>query len=388
MNAPERVEAVVVGGGLVGLAAAASLARIGMRVAHLAPPAPPDRRTSALMMPSVDWLMGEGLVAEPSRIGHRLGRIRIIDMTGRLVRAPETLFDSAEAGLPAFGWNFANIALAEAFAAAARHQAGLSTRAESLASLQRHGDVWRLQLSGGGVLDAPLVVGADGRGSLVRKAAGFAVRQRALEESALVGDVRLARPIGDCSIEFHYPRGPFTLVPAGDDRANLVWIDDPAVLGSARQAEPEALERLLREKSLGLFGAIKLAGSTAVFPLSQLSVAEPGRDGVVLVGEAAHAFPPIGAQGLNLGLRDLADLATALRAADRSAQGWAQAASLDYARRRSGDVVRTAGLVEALYGSLVTSMLPAQILRAGGLWAMRTLPRLRKAAFDVGMGRR
>src|SRR5690606_15928230 len=99
MSAP--VQAAVVGGGLTGVAAAIVCARAGLETVHLAPPAPPDRRTSALMQPSVDFLHSAGLVDVPESIGNPLTRIRIIDATGRLIRAPETLFDAAEIGLAA-----------------------------------------------------------------------------------------------------------------------------------------------------------------------------------------------------------------------------------------------------------------------------------------------
>ena len=116
-------DAVVVGGGLVGLAAAVAVAKAGLDTLHLVPKGPPDRRTSALMLPSVDYLRQSGLVPDPAAIGHPLTQIRIIDATRRLIRAPETPFDSAEIGLDAFGWNFPNVKLAEAIEAA---RAGLS----------------------------------------------------------------------------------------------------------------------------------------------------------------------------------------------------------------------------------------------------------------------
>jgi 2-octaprenyl-6-methoxyphenol hydroxylase len=107
--------------------------------------------------------------------------------------------------------------------------------------------------------------------------------------------------------------------------------------------------------------------------------------GVVLVGEAAHAVPPIGAQGLNLGLRDVADLSAALATLDRTGS-WAARLSENYARRRAADLSRTGGMVDALFRSLLSDLLPAQALRAGGLWALKLLPPLRRQAFRIGMG--
>jgi 2-octaprenyl-6-methoxyphenol hydroxylase len=381
-------DAIIVGGGLVGVATAIAVAKAGLKTIHLAPAGPPDRRTSALMMPSVDYLVAAGLIDDPGDIGHPLTQIRIIDATGRLIRAPETLFDAQEAGLSAFGWNFANARLLERFHSVAATLDGLETRNMGATAFAA-GDVGgTLTLADGSTLSAPLIVGADGKSSLVRSAAGFPIHEHQFEQAALVCDLDLGRPIGGTSIEFHYPNGPFTLVPAGDKRANLVWIDERATLEGARASGPEALAKLFTEKSQRLFGSIQLVTPTHVFPLSTLSVSKPGRQGVLLVGEAAHAFPPIGAQGLNLGLRDVADLAGVLQGADRTQPDWADKASESYASLRAGDLARTGTMVDALFRSLLADMLPAQGLRAGGLWVLRLLPALRKQAFTIGMGNR
>ena len=377
-------DAIVVGGGLAGVAAAIAVAKAGLKTIHLAPSGPPDRRTSALMMPSVDFLRSAGLIDEPEVLGHALSQIRIIDATNRLIRAPETLFDAQEAGMAAFGWNFANIKLMERFHAVAEDLPDLETRNAGATDLAGT----TVTLTDGSKLSAPLIVGADGKKSLVRSAAGITTREAAFTQAALVCDLELGRPIGGASIEFHYPQGPFTLVPSGANRANLVWIDDHAVLEAAKAGGPEALLATFREKSQRLFGAITLASPAFVFSLSTLSVDKAGADGVVLVGEAAHAFPPIGAQGLNLGLRDVADLAASLAAIDRSSSDWATRVSADYIARRATDLARTGGVVDTLFRSLLADMLPAQALRAGGLWALKLAPGLRKQAFAVGMGNR
>lgn len=378
---------IVVGGGLTGLAAAVSLARASLEVIHLAPTAPPDRRTSALMMPSVDFLREAGLVDDPAAIGHPLTAIRIIDATPRLIRAPETLFKAEEAGLSAFGWNFGNATLLDHFTKASPAN-GLTTRTEAVTAYGREGDLGLVTLSDGTSLRAPLVVGADGKKSLIRAAAGIATREHQFAEAALVCDLDLSRSIGGASVEFHYPYGPFTLVPAGGKRANLVWIDEEKKLREIQAAGPDALLAAIHERSQRLFGTVTLASPSFVFPLSTLTVDIAGKDGVALVGESAHAFPPIGAQGLNLGLRDVADLVVAVKADDRTQPDWGSAVSRDYAERRAGDLARTGSMVDALFRSLLGEMLPTQALRAGGLWALRLLPGLRRQAFSLGMGQR
>ncbi|MEO8757295.1 MAG: FAD-dependent monooxygenase [Devosia sp.] len=379
-------KAVVVGGGLTGLAAAVAVAKAGLETVHLVPKGPADRRTSALMLPSVEYLKSAGLVPDPAAVGHPLTQIRIIDATNRLIRAPETLFDSAEFDLPAFGWNLPNVKLAENFEAARSALPNLTTIETTLTDIETGPNGSTLALGNGETLVTDLVVGADGKKSRVRESAGFRARENGFSQAALVCDLGLDRPIGGASVEFHYENGPFTLVPAGGNRANLVWIDERDVLKSAQEGDREKLAALFREKSQRLFGAIELLTPGHMFLLSTLTVDVAGKDGVVLVGEAAHAFPPIGAQGLNLGLRDVADLSAALAATDLDAPGFGQALSDDYARRRAGDLARTGKVVDALFRSLLAEFLPTQALRASGLWALKLVPPLRRAAFDIGMG--
>ena len=281
--------------------------------------------------------------------------------------------------------------LLEAFEAAARGAAQPARPCETaLDGLERDGDGWQLHARRWQhARRPPLVVGADGKKSLVRAAAGFRAREHGFTQAALVCDLELGRPLGGTSVEFHYPHGPFTLVPAGGNRANLVWIDDREVLEAAQaRRQGRACARIFREKSQRLFGDIELLTPAHMFPLSTLTRRPSrARDGVVLVGEAAHAFPPIGAQGLNLGLRDVADLAAALAQSTAPRRIGRIASARDYAARRAADLARTGTMVDTLFRSLLADMLPAQALRAGGLWALKLLPALRKQAFRARHGR-
>ena len=117
-----------------------------------------------------------------------------------------------------------------------------------------------------------------------------------------------------------------------------------------------------------------------------------GHAGVVLVGESGHAFPPVGAQGLNLSLRDVADLLKCIDEAVKAnsdnalSSDWAEIAAKNYDRKRSSDINRTNHMVDTLFKTLLSDFLPTQMVRAGGMWALKSLEPLRKQAFHLGMG--
>lgn len=386
-HTPTPYQAIIVGGGLAGLAAAFALATNGLKVAHLAPTTLPDSRTSALMTPSVKIMQELGLVDSHEKIGVPLEKIRIIDATQRLIRAPEALFDSKEVGQVAFGWNFANARLAEQFSPLLKAQKDLHQINATAMNLTKSGENWAVQLSDGTELSAPLIVGADGKSSFVRNSVGIGIKQTMHKQSALVCDLTLGRPLNGESVEYHYPDGPFTLVPAGANKANLVWVDKANVLEDIKKLSPAQILNVLQEKSQNLFGNLTLDTGVFVFPLSSHHAHTMGRDGVVLVGESGHAFPPIGAQGLNLSLRDVSDLITCVQQnSPESEKGWAEKVSNAYEKRRASDIRRTSGMVDTLFRSLLSEILPAQALRAGGIWALKSIPPLRKYAFHMGMG--
>lgn len=386
-NSSEKSDAIVVGGGLAGLVTAFALANSGLDVIHLAPLAPPDSRTSALMTPSVKIMQDLGLVDDPNDIGVPLEKIRIIDATNRLLHAPEALFDSTEVGEAAFGWNFANTKLLQTFGPQVTAQNSLTQLPASAEKLTQTDQGWEIKLSNGNSVRGPLIIGADGKNSFVRQSANIALHKTQHKQSALVCDLTLGRPLEGESVEYHYPNGPFTLVPAGGLKANLVWVDSHDVLQEVKQRSETEILNLLQEKSQNLFGEIKLDSGVFVFPLSSHHVDKMGQNGIVLVGESGHAFPPIGAQGLNLSLRDVSDLIACLdHSFDQKDNEWATKISTDYQQKRFADIKRTSTMVDTLFKSLLTEVLPAQAIRAGGIWALKSIPPLRKFAFQMGMG--
>ncbi|MCA0401527.1 MAG: FAD-dependent monooxygenase [Proteobacteria bacterium] len=382
---PVQHDVIVVGGGAAGLATAIGLARNGLDTLVLGVPDAPrdDGRSAALFESSLAFLDRLDIAQALKAHGAPLRAIRLIDITGALVRAPTTTFRAVELGQEAFGWNIPNAKIVEEMAKAARVTPGLAVSSAFVAGFETHQDGMSVRLSDGTMLETRILVGADGQKSRVREAAGIGVRIKPYPQAAITCRLRHTRDHEDVSLEFHTREGPFTFVPVGDHTSALVWIMKPekaeAMLALSREAFAEAIMR----RSTGALGTLEIEGPIAAVPLQKLVADKLVADRVALVGEAAHAFPPIGAQGLNLGLKDVEALVARLGAA--KAEGHALESALPlYARDRRVDVeMRSAG-VDILNSALIADRLPLDLARAVGLGALRSISPLRRLAMRVG----
>ena len=373
----------VVGAGPVGLAAALLLNDIGYRVASVAPALPPtDQRTSALLAGSVALLERVGVWSHIASEAAPLRTMRIVDGTHRLIRAPEVAFHAREIGLEAFGYNIANSTLVAALEAAAaarpieRHTALVEALAPGAHAVN-------LMLSAGDALAARLVVAADGRRSKIRDGVGIATDSWRYDQAALVCNLHHTVPHHDSSTEFHTEAGPFTLVPLPGDRSSLVWVDRPAASERRVNLEDTALAAEIERRAQSVLGAFTLDSKRQMFPLSGMNARRFAANRVMLAGEAAHLFPPIGAQGLNLGYRDVAALADVLAGAPRDPGSAEFLAAYDRARRV--DVMSRTAAVDALNRTLLSGFLPTQALRGAGLFLLDRLPPLRRLAMRQGV---
>lgn len=378
-------DVAVVGAGAAGLAAGIALAGRGWRVAVLGEAAARrDGRTVALMDGSVRFLEEIGAWARLAADASPLETLSIIDDTGSLLRAPPVAFHASDIGLDAFGQNVESATLVDGLAAQARATPGLTALPAAMAGLGfEHGQA-RIGLDDGAVLVARLVVGADGRRSGVREAAGIRMREWSYEQVALTAIFAHDRPHRDTSTEFHTREGPFTLVPMAGRRSSLVWLVSPGHARRLRSLDDEAFARAVETQAQSMLGAMRLAGPRGAAPMGGLSVERFAAHRVALVGEAAHMFPPLGAQGLNLGLRDVKGLRDAVGPAPGDPGDPARLARYD--RARGFDVRSRTGLVDAMNRSLLAGFLPVDAMRGLGLMAVSRIPPLRRFVMRHGLG--
>ena len=309
-------EVAVVGSGPVGFTAALALAQGGCRVALAGPPHRPDAgardpRTAALFAGSIELLRNLGIWPALESASAPILGIRLVDATGSLLRAPEVLFRAQEIGLDAFGWNVPNAALQSALYEAAKCVGGalslVDTAAVTRLDLGPEGTV--LHLAEGRLISAQLVAAADGRRSISRSAAGIGTRSWTYDQSAIVCSFSHQRLHHGISTEFHGPAGPLTTVPLPGAASSLVWVERPGPAGRLASLNDEEFRAALETRLGGLLGPIGRVSPRTLFPLAGLTATILGQNRVALLGEAAPVIPPIGAQGLNLGLRDAAALA-------------------------------------------------------------------------------
>ena len=314
-----------------------------------------------------------------------LRKIRLVDATQRLIRAPEVLFDAAEIGLDAFGHNIENrhlIAALEARAAALKLSriagAALSIASDAAGVTIKHAN---------GEARVKLVIGADGRRSLCRAAAGIGTNiRRTYPQTALTLNLAHARPHDYTSTEFHTESGPFTLVPLPGRRSSLVCVLDPARAAELAAMSDAELAHEIERRAHSLLGAMTIEPGRGIFPLAIETAEAFARERIALVGEAAHVVPPIGAQGLNLGLRDGATIAElAAEARRQNVDIGAPEVLARYDTQRRADVTSRSIAVDLLNRSLLTDFLPAQGARGLSLYLVDRIGPLRRALMREGV---
>jgi 2-octaprenyl-6-methoxyphenol hydroxylase len=380
-------DVVVVGGGPVGLTAAIALAQAGANTALIARRVPyADNRTTALLSGSVDLLQQLDVWSRCKDKAAALQAMRLVDDTRRLIRAPEVSFSSDEIGLDQFGYNIENRVLMIA----------LEGRAAELSDLTRIDDeVDRVTPEDAGVairtsqnrsLSTRLVVGADGRQSLCREAAGIGVRRRELNQAAVTFNIRHSRPHRNLSTEFHTPQGPRVFVPLPGDRCSVVWVASPREADRLIALTDDELSEAAERQSHSILGRISVEPGRHLFPLAIEQPTQFARCRVALVGEAAHVLPPIGAQGLNMGLRDAADIAGIARDAMMLGEDPGSPQVLHrYNSARRADVASRTFVIDLANRSLLNGFLPMQVLRATGLHLIGAIGPFRRIAMREGL---
>ncbi|KIN76535.1 UbiH/UbiF family hydroxylase [Sulfitobacter mediterraneus] len=389
---------LISGGGIAGLTAAAAFGTAGFDVICV-DPAPPvvekdaqgaDMRTTAFLQPARRVL--ESAEIWPALAPHAapLQIMRIVDAGGEVAEPRVTReFDASDISDQPFGWNFPNWLLRRELVARLDDLPNVDFRpGTGTTSLFTRTAEARVGLTDGSRLRCKLVVAADGRASPMREAAGISVSTRRYGQKALAFAVTHPIPHENVSTEVHRTGGPFTLVPLPDlnsmPSSAVVWMDDGPLTVARAATDTAAFEAEMSERSCHLFGPLTLASPRNVWPIINQHADRLSGERLALIAEAAHVVPPIGAQGLNMSLNDLACL---LDLAVAHPETLGDAAMLEkYHKARYADIQLRVRGIDLLNRASQASSPLARDARAAGLNALYAMPQVRKMLMQMGLG--
>jgi len=383
----KKCDAVVVGGGPSGRIAALALAKSGVTTALVAPQnAPKDERTTALWQKSLDLLKDLGIWTDIAPTAEPLKAMRMIDGSSRLIRAPETVFDSAELGIEEFGYNICNAALNDVLAKACAQETNLTCVDGFAESAAFDNGKAVITTKTGVKVSASLAVAADGRNSLLRQSAGIDVKRWSYPQTALVLNLEHSVPHRGISTEFHTPTGPFTLVPLPGRQSSLVCVETAEVAERLKTMDKALLARELEARAHSILGKFTVVSEPQTFPLSGMTARALVANRLALIGETAHVFPPVGAQGLNLSMRDISDLVETVARTKAKGQDIGSLTALKtFQTKRFSDIRSRTSAVDMLNRSLLTDFLPVQAARSAGMYLAGKFGPLRRVLMREGM---
>lgn len=380
-------DVIILGGGLVGLTLAIALDAHGLSSIVIDPADPQatlaagfDGRASAVA--SAPWRMLQtiGVGARLEGQGCPIETIRVTDGL-----TPQALLFEPGEDDGAVGIMFENRALRTAL-----RESALAADKITLLMPARPADVRRdatgahVTLADGRTVRGSLLIGAEGRRSPTREAAGIRIANWSYDHTAIIGSVTHERPHDGVAHEIFYPQGPFAILPLNDDadgrhRSAIVWTvsgkDAPAMLGLG----PRAFAAEAMKKMGGLLGAVELASPLSSYPLGFHHAAKITGERLALVGDAAHGIHPIAGQGLNLGFRDVACFTEVLVEGARLGMDLGDAQLLArYERWRSLDTFMVAAATDGLTRLFGVPGRTASAVRRFGLGAVERIAPLKR----------
>lgn len=399
MNA-QSIDILISGGGVAGLTAAAAFGAAGFSVICVEPNAPitsadeegADLRTTALLQQSLPLLKSAGLWSRYEPFAAPLQIMRIIDAGGR-VSEPRHIkdFDAADISDQPFGWNLPNWLLRRELLARLAELPAVSFRpgVSTTGVLTRTTEAI-VALSDGTRVSAKLAIAADGRNSTLRDSLGIPVKTLRYGQKALSFAVTHKIPHASISTEIHRSGGPFTLVPlpdhAGSPASAVVWMEAGPEAQRLNTLSVADFEAAMNMRSCQILGPLMLISRRTLWPIITQIAARMSAERVALLAEAAHVVPPIGAQGLNMSLTDLATLCD-LAQAKPAELGSAEMLDTYHDARHRDIQTRVAG-IDMLNR---VSMLGGQTLRdlrAGALNAVYAIAPIRNTLMRAGLGQR
>lgn len=358
-----KFDVVVVGGGMVGAAAALGFAKQGRRVALVegyapqpfSPEQPMDVRISAISQTSVDLLQSLGAWSAIAEM--RLCPYRRLETWEH----PEcrTRFSSDSLGLAQLGFMVENrilqLGLWEQFALYPNLTLFCP---DQLSHIDFSTEFKTITLQSGQVLHSQWIIGADGAQSQVRKMAQIGITAWDYRQHCMLINVVTEKPQQDMTWQQFFPSGPRSFLPLTGHQASLVWYDSPQRI---KQLANLSLSQL-REEILNHFpqelGDIEVL-QQGHFPLTRRHAQCYVKQGCILVGDAAHTINPLAGQGVNLGFKDV----SVLLAVTKDVSVFTDTHFSQYQRQRRPDNLLMQTGMDVFYKTFSNDKLPLKVMR-------------------------
>ncbi|MDJ0950092.1 MAG: 2-octaprenyl-6-methoxyphenyl hydroxylase [Alphaproteobacteria bacterium] len=396
MTSQNDCDVIIIGGGMVGSSLAAALGGAGLRVALVdradpAAQADPghDGRSSAIAFGSQQALDAVGLWSGMAAAAEPILDIRVSDGESLMFLH----YDHRDVGGEPLGYIVENRAIREALFARISELAHVDHLApDAIAEVDRARRGATVTLASGERLTAPLLIGADGRNSALRREAGIRVTEWRYPQTGIVCTVTHDRPHRGIAHERFLPAGPLAFLPMTDDaqgrhRSSIVWTEREEVAPAMLALPDAAFAAELARRFGPSLGDIRLLGGRWAYPLALLHAERYVDVRLALVGDAAHAIHPIAGQGLNLGLRDVAALAEALVDAHRLGLDLGAPDVLaGYQRRRRFDNFVLMAATDGLNRLFSNDLAPVRLVRDMGLALVDRLPPVKRLFMRHAMG--
>ena len=399
------LDVCVVGAGPVGGALACRLARAGLSVAVVDRAALPpmehpsfDGRAYAIAAGSRALLEEAGIWSALPHPPGPIEQIRVSDgKPGRPASRLFLHFDATELGggpdqPGALGWMVEARNMRVALNACLHAAPNLAVHAPATADVTRTAEGGVIRLGDGTVLQARLVIAAEGRDSPLRRQAGLAAARWSYPQAGIVCAIAHDRPHNNTALEHFLPAGPFAQLPmaaseAGDHISAIVWTERQAAAPRLMALDDTAFAAEVQTRLGDHLGAIRLVGRRWMYPLSAMYVHRVTAERLAVVGDAAHGIHPIAGQGLNLGLRDAIALSRLLIDAHAAGQDVGAPSLLArYQRARRLDNLSMLVATDGLDRLFSTDNPVVRAARDIGIAAVHRMPGLKRAFMRQAMG--
>jgi 2-octaprenyl-6-methoxyphenol hydroxylase len=386
-----RADIAVVGGGLSGLSLAIACAAAGIETAVVDREDPAkfrdaayDGRTTAIAYGSQQVLKGIGVWDALSAYAEPIREIRVADGDSPLFLH----YDRAEIDAEALGYIVENRLLRGALQARAETLPSLTLYAPSAVEQVEFGETQaQLALSDAGRIAASLVVGADGRNSPMREAAGIKTWRKSYRQIAIVCVVRHEKPHRGVAVEHFRAAGPFAILPMQGNRSSIVWTEEEHEASLLLALDDKAFAHQLASRFGDFLGRVEPEPGRWSYPLSLILAERYAAPRLALIGDAAHVIHPIAGQGWNLGVRDIAALAELLVDAHRLGIDLGSAELLRrYERWRRFDSLTLTTVTDGLNRLFSNEAPPLRLARDLGLAAVNHAPGLKRFFMRHAMG--